>query len=95
MKRGLRHQAEGVITLSGFCQQLYAAEMELIDLLPEQPPMTTQDVHGTYAVKINNSDFHLHSWGVISGGFLLVDGPADLAIWPHHVVVVVFTSMVN
>jgi hypothetical protein len=38
LKRGLRQQAEGVLTLSGHCQQLYAAQMQLIDLLPDAPP---------------------------------------------------------
>ena len=38
LKKGLRQQAEGVLTLSGHCQQLYAAQMQLIDLLPDSPP---------------------------------------------------------
>ena len=46
LKRGLRHQAEGVLTLSGFCQQLYAAKMELIDLLPDEPKVTPQLLQG-------------------------------------------------
>ena len=37
MKKGLRLQAEGVLTLSGHCQQLYAAQMQLVDLLPDSP----------------------------------------------------------
>ena len=41
LKKGLRHQAEGMLTLSGHCQQLYAARMELIDYLPDAPPSTS------------------------------------------------------
>ena len=41
LKKGLRLQAEGVITLSTYCQQLYAAQMELLDLLPNSPPTST------------------------------------------------------
>ena len=39
LKKGLRKQAEGVLTLSNQCQQLYAAQVELIDLLPNNLPL--------------------------------------------------------
>ena len=41
LKRTLHTQAEGVLTLAGHCQQLYAAHMQLIDLMPDFPPIPT------------------------------------------------------
>lgn len=41
LKRTLHSQAEGVLTLAGHCQQLYAAHMQLIDLMPDSPPRPT------------------------------------------------------
>ena len=43
LKRSLHTQAEGVLTLAGHCQQLYAAHMQLIDLMPDAPPTSKGD----------------------------------------------------
>ena len=43
LKKGLRHQAEGILTFSGQCQHLYSAQMQLVDLLPDAPPTLSGD----------------------------------------------------
>ncbi len=48
LKKALVCQAEGVITLSGHCQQLYASQMQLIDLLPDTPVDGSNTVTGEW-----------------------------------------------
>lgn len=42
LKRSLHTQAEGVLTLAGHVQQLYAAYMQLLDLMPDTPPSSKE-----------------------------------------------------
>ncbi len=52
LKKALVCQAEGVITLSGHCQQLYASQMQLIDLLPDTPLENSDTTaEGEYKIK--------------------------------------------
>ena len=47
LKKGMRQQAEGMHMLSGHCQRLYAAQIQLVDLLPDAPPPVSDDKAST------------------------------------------------